>query len=208
VSVRGVAACAACLLAACGPPRETRAPADDVYPGVLHPPAELTPDFVIEQHVEAKKGEHPGGLDAVLQRRGGELVLVGLGPLGVRAFTIWQDGTDVRYEQRLGPTFPFPPRYVLVDVHRAFFKRLALSVPAPREGVFHGRLDGEEVEETWHGGELVERRFVREGRAGAVRVLYGPGCGVERCEPATVRLENGWFGYELVIENRLFHPLP
>ena len=199
------------LLGACCPPRDTRAGSvgDDAYPGVLHPPSELTPDVVIEQHVEATKGDRTGGFDAVLQKRGGELVLVGLGPLGVRAFTIWQEGADVRYEQRLGPVFPFPPRDVLVDVHRAFFKRLALPVaPSPRDGAFRGALDGEDVEEIWRGGELVERRYVRDGRPGAVRVLYGPGCGVSRCEPASVRLVNEWFGYELVIENRRFHALP
>jgi hypothetical protein len=196
------------LLAACGPAREPRAASDDEYPGVIHPPGELTPDVVIEQHVEAKKGDRSGGFDAVLQKRGSELVLVGLGPLGMRAFTIWQEGVEVRYEQRLGPAFPFPPRNVLIDVHRAFFKRLLLSAPSPRDGVFRGPLDGEDVEETWQGGELVARSFVREGRRGAVRVFYGPGCGVARCEPSSVRLENGWFGYELVIENRRFHPLP
>ena len=35
---------------------------------------------------------------------------------------------------------------------------------------------------------------------GSVRVLYGQGCGVSRCEPSTIRIVNEWFGYELRIE--------
>jgi hypothetical protein len=193
------------VLVSCSPrrPPDTAA-SDDAYPCLLHPASELGPDVVIEQHVQANKDGRTGGFDAVLQKRGGELVLVGLGPLGVRAFAIRQEGGEVRYEQRLGPEFPFPPRNVLVDVHRAFFKRLALATLSPREGIFSGPLDGEEVIESWRAAELAERRFVRQGRDGAVRVLYGPGCGEDRCEPATVRLVNEWFGYELLIENRRF----
>jgi hypothetical protein len=197
----------ALALVSCGAPRPRAAASDDAYPCLLHPPSELSPDVVIEQHVEAKKGDRTGGFDAVLQKRGAELVLVGLGPLGVRAFTLRQEGADIRYEQRMGPEFPFPPRNVLVDVHRAFFKRLALATPSPRDGTFRGPLDGEEVVEVWHAGQLTERSFAREGRAGAVRVLYSPGCGEDRCEPATVRLVNEWFGYELAIENHRFQSL-
>lgn len=196
------AALAALLTLSCRhapPPASTGA--EDEYPGILHPPSELEPDFVVEQHVEAKRDGESGGFDAVLQKRGPELVLVGLGPMGIRAFVLRQEGTGARLEQTMGRAIPFPPRNVLIDVHRAFFKRLRLSEPA--HGPHRGRVDDEEVVETWQDGNLVERRFARADRPrGAVRVLYGPGCRPARCEPTTVRIVNEWFGYELFIENR------
>jgi hypothetical protein len=203
----GAALSVAALVAACGSPGPRAPEAETHYPGVLHPARELSPDFAVEQHVELRKGERSGAFDAVLQKRGDELVLIGLGPAGVRAFVLRQEGTDVRYEQTMGPTLPFPPRNVLVDIHRAFFKRLSAPPPAG-EGTVQSELDGEDVTEIWTRGALVERRYVRAAfREGAVRVLYGAGCGVERCEPETVRIVNEWFGYEIRIENRRYHSL-
>jgi hypothetical protein len=107
----------------------------------------------------------------------------------------------------MGPPLPFPPRNVLVDVHRAFFKRLPLS-DAAADGTHDGILDGEAVVEVWRAGSIVERRFSRPGEMnGSVRVLYGAGCSAARCEPSTIRLVNEWFGYELKIENRRFHAI-
>ncbi len=186
------------VLAGCTAPR-TPAPTDD-YPGVLHPPRELSPDMVVEQHIEATRGDQHGGFDVVLQKRGAELTLVGLGPLGIRAFVLRQEGDQASLERTMGPPLPFPPRNVLVDVHRAFFERLPAGV---RQGTLVGTLDGEEVTEIWD-GELRERRFVRAGRPGAVRVIYGPGCRPERCEPTTIRIVNEWFGYTLDIENHRY----
>lgn len=194
---------------ACGPSMPAEAPEGELrYPGILHAPGELSPDFAVEQHVEIRKGEGTGGFDAVLQKRAGELVIVGLGPMGIRAFTLKQVGDEAVFEQAMGPKFPFPPRNVLVDIHRAFFKRLPAPPGGFPDGVHEGELDEERVVETWRGGELRERAYHRPSfRPGAVRVTYGPGCRADRCEPATVRIDNGWFGYRLDIENRSFTPL-
>jgi hypothetical protein len=195
--------------AACGsaPVRAPLEPASTEYPGILHPPSELSPDFAVEQHVELRKGDRHGAFDGVLQKRGGELVLIGLGPMGVRAFVLRQEGAEARFEQSMGPALPFPPRNVLVDIHRAFFKRLPVGDGAP-SGTQRGEIDGEDVTEIWRAGSLVERRFERpDFRKGAVRVLYGPGCAKERCEPSSVRIVNEWFGYEIAIENRRYHRL-
>lgn len=176
----------------------------------LRPPSELTPDMVVEQHVTATKDGKSGGFDAVVQKRGDELLLIGLGPMGVRAFVLRQEGSAVSYEQRLGPTLPFAPKNALVDVHRAFFKRLAepQAETAP-DGERHGTIDDEEVTETWKAGALVGRSFRTIGQpASTVRVVYGPGCLVGRCEPATVELTSERHGYRLFIENRRYHRLP
>lgn len=190
------------LVAGCARPAAPTA--ERPYPGVLHPPRELSPDLVVEQHIEATKDGSGDGFDAVVQKRGDELLVVGLGPASVRAFVIRQFGDAIDFEQRLGPKPPFPARNVLVDVHRVFFKRL--DGDAPVDGARTGSVDGEEVRETWRGGELVERSFSRPGElSGAVRVRYGPGCRADRCEPRTVRLLNEWFGYALTIDNKRFH---
>ena len=197
------------LTAACGASPAPRAEAPSTeYPGILHPPSELSPDFAVEQHVELTKDGRRGAFDGVLQKRGAELVLIGLGPMGVRAFVLRQDGAEARFEQSMGPPLPFPPRNVLVDIHRAFFQRLPAANDAPPSGTQRGKLDGEEVTEMWRDGSLVERGFARPSfREGSVRVLYGPGCTRARCEPGTVRIVNEWFGYEIAIENRRFHRL-
>lgn len=195
---------ASMALAACSPasPAKSAEPDTTEYPCVLHEPRSLTPDFAVDQHVVVKKGDRTGEFDGVLQKRGDELLVVGLGPMGVRAFVLRQEGTAIHFEQSMGPSLPFPPRNVLVDVHRAFFKRLPSP---PADGEHHGRLDGEDVTEIWRAGSLVERRYERPSfRPGAVRVRYGPGCTAESCEPATIEVLNDWFGYELRITNGRF----
>lgn len=182
-------------LAACGPSASPASPsAQEEYPGILHPPSELHPDFSVRQHIEATAQGHSGSFDAVVQKHGDKLVVVGLGPASVRMFVLEQTSEGVRFEQSFGPTLPFPPRNIVVDVHRAFFKGL----PA---GSTDGMVDDERVQETWRGDQLVERSFTREGRTGAVVVSYGPGCTRSRCAPSTIRLKNPWFSYELAMEN-------
>ena len=190
----------AAVLVGCVSPAAPVAGGD--YRCVLHPPSELTPDFVVEQHVTARYGSREGSFDAVLQKRGNELLVVGLGPMNVQAFVVRQVGSDATLEQRLGPAPPFPPRAVIVDVHRVFFKRLPGDV---EDGEVRGRIDDEDVTEIWRAGELRERRFARADRPGSVvRVRFGPGCRHARCAPATVRVVNEWFGYELLLEDRKF----
>ncbi len=183
------------LLLACGPsapPPQTAAQAE--YPGILHPPAELKPDFSVRQHIEAKAQGHSGAFDAVVQKQGDKLVVVGLGPASVRMFVLEQTQAGVGFQQSFGPKLPFPPRNIVVDVHRAYFKKLP-------EGQTSGTLDDEQVEEVWRGDELAERRFTRGGQQGAVVVSYGPGCTRARCAPKTIDLKNPWFSYDLHIEN-------
>ncbi len=171
------------------------------YPCVLHRPNELGPDFSTRQHVEAFAGGRTGSFDGVLQKRGNELVIVGLGPAGVRAFVLKQTSDDLSFERSLDVDLPFPPRNILVDVHRAFFKRL--TPPASGAGTVRAKLDDEDVEEDWRDGHLVERRFARRDPSlqGIVRVTFASGCKAARCAPESVRLVNEWFSYSLYITN-------
>ena len=193
----------ALCVSACG--AKIKAPIDAEYPGTTPAPETLKPDFMVEQHVEATRGDKKGAFDAVLQKQGDELVVVGLGPMKTRAFVLRQKGLRVTYEQRFGPPLPFPPRNIVVDVHRVFFKRLPHVANA--DGTFDGTLDDERVFEVWRDGMLRERRFFRTDQRGAVKIEFGEGCRVEKCEPDHVRITNEWFGYTLDITNSIYQPL-
>jgi hypothetical protein len=191
----------------------TAAPAD--YPCVLRDPTTLGADFSVHQHltVHARRADTgapvDGDLDAVLQKQGDSLLVVGLGPMAVKAFTLTQRQGQITFTQSFGPPLPFSPRNIIVDVHRIFFKRLPPPADAGYAGVIRGELDGEQVEETWQAGELRARVFTRPGSglAGAVRVELGAGCTAARCEPVSATLRNEWFAYTLAITNDDFEAL-
>ncbi|HEY4182507.1 MAG TPA: DUF3261 domain-containing protein [Kofleriaceae bacterium] len=202
------------VLAACGgaPKRhvtiDTTAPA--AYPGTLADPKTLHPDFMVRQslviHAKKPTGEKiDAELDAVLQKQGDTLLVLGLGPMNVKAFTLTQKGTILEAEQFVGPDMQFSPRNIVLDVHRVLFKRL----PVPKEAstVVTGELDGEHVEETWKDGQLRTRVFTRPGFKGAVRVELGDGCTQTVCEPASAKLTNEWLDYTIEITNEGFEPL-
>ncbi|CAN5208896.1 hypothetical protein BH11MYX1_BH11MYX1_53530 [soil metagenome] len=203
------------VLAACGHPARgpvdvsTTAPA--AYPGVLRDPAQLPHDFFVRQtltvHAKSPEGTPVSAeLDTVVQKQGGELLILGFGPMNVKAFKISQQAGIIHFEQYAGPPLAFSPRDIVLDVHRVFFDRL----PAPAagfEGVHHGELDGELVDETWTAGNLRAVVFTRTGKRGAVRIVLGPGCGPVYCEPETAELTNEWFDYSLKIVNEPFERL-
>lgn len=203
-----VLAAAAC--ATTGPRRQTFSIDDAAagYPCVLHEPREWPESFMVRQTIEihARRGDRTesGQLDAVMQKQGDTLLIVGLGPMNQRAFTLAQRGRTVEFTQNFGPELPFSPRYILVDVHRVFFKALPAGPDTRR-----GELDGEHVEERWKDGELETRSFSRPGSglSGAVRIEYGAGCRAERCQPDKVTVHNEWFGYTLTITNHDYEAL-
>jgi hypothetical protein len=201
--------CVFALGAACGPkapPSEPRLP-NRPYECVLHPLATLGPDFTVRQHVEASSHGRGGGFDAVLQKKGGTLVVVGL-VAGIRAFVLKEEGEQITFEQSLGPKMPFPPSYAIIDVHRVYWKALPRDPSTPPSGAFEGELEGEHVREVWSNGEITLRQFSRPGELeGSVRVTFGPGCTATLCRPKTVRIENEWFGYTVAIENEEFTAL-
>jgi hypothetical protein len=134
---------------------------------------------------------------AVLQKLEDTLVVVALGPHGGRAFVLTQRGDDVELESHLPRELPFPPRFMLMDIHRAWFA--GLDGPLP-DGEHRAERDGEEIVERWEGGMLRERTFRRlDGRpTGTIRIAYEPGLGGSG-PPREVRLHNGWFGYTLTL---------
>ncbi len=202
-------------LAACGhPPRTStiRTEAPSEYPGVLRDPSTFPHDFMVRQtlkiHTQHDGKPFDAELDAVVQKQGGTLLIIGLGPMDMKGFTLTQKGDQIEFVQFAGPQLPFSPRNIVVDVHRVFFKRL--PAPEPRySGVVRGELDGEHVEELWKDGQLRASTFTRPGSAlkGAIRVQLGEGCTPAACEPVSAMLRNEWFGYTLTITNESYEAL-
>jgi uncharacterized protein DUF3261 len=210
-----VALALVCVVNCVPPARSTVLSAADPaeYPCVLRDPSTLPHDFSVRQSItiHAQHDGKPvdGQLDAVLQKQGDTLTIVGFGPMNVKAFTLTQRGDRIEFTQYLGPELPFSPRNVLVDVHRILFKRLAAPAEAGYSGVIRGELDGEHVEETWRDGQLRQAAFTRPGSnlQGAVRIELGPGCTPAACEPETAALTNEWFAYSLEIVNEGYERL-
>ncbi len=202
--------------AACGhPPRTTRIHADAPaeYPGVLRDPRSLPHNFMVRQtlkiHTQRDGKPVDAELDAVVQKQGDTLLIVGLGPMDMKAFTLTQKGSQIELVHFAGPELPFSPRNIVVDVHRVFFMRLPAPTQPSYSGVLRGELDGEHVEETWKDGQLRASTFTRPGSKlnGAVRVQLGEGCTPAACEPGSAMLRNEWFGYTLTIVNEGYEAL-
>ena len=113
------------LLVACGPKPPPRAA--DIegpgYPTVLTPPSELGADFAMQQQVTMRHARGENSFSAVLQKQGDTLTLLALGPHGGRAFSLVQRGQEVEFESYVDIELPFPPEYILHDVHRTWFAR-------------------------------------------------------------------------------------
>lgn len=195
--------------AACqGPPRLKMADTD--YPGELLPPAALARDLLWQQRVTASWGDgEQRGFDAAVQKQGETLTVIGLSPLGQQGFVLVQRGKDVSFENHTDLRLPFPPRFVLLDVQRAFFPWL------PAEGAVDGErtvvLGAEQIVEVRAGGRLVERRFTRlDGKpAGVIVVRYewAPE-DTGRVAPKRTVLDNGWFGYRMTVDTHAETLLP
>ena len=201
----------AALLGAC-PGAQTRPTgatplSEDAYPWTLRPPTELPFDFMWRQSITARFGDRSERFDAVLQKQGDALTLLGLGPGNIKAFVLRQRGETVAFESFMDRGLAFPPRFVLIDVQRAYFP---VGVAPVGDGEVVTVRDGEEVTERFAGGQLRERRFRRfDGQPdGLIRITYE---GWEGGAPRRVHLDNGWFGYRLEIETveaRVLSPAP
>lgn len=175
-----------------------RTPVRD-YPGTLRPPTELGADFQWRQQVTAKWPQGTRSFDAVLSKTGDELLLVGLGPMDTPGFVLTLDAkAQLEFENHTGQPVHFNPRYVLLDVQRAFYPWLpAASGAGAREGI----VDNERVTETWKDGVLTERTFQRldQNPPGTIVVTYSGWTAGSRA-PRRATLNNGWFGYTLTIQ--------
>lgn len=198
--VHVLAALLAVAASACGAAARPPAEAREELPPVLLPVGALPGDFMLRQHVTARYEERSDGFDAVLQKRGDELTLVGLGPMSTVGFVLKLSERGVELDNRSGRELPFRPEHILADVQRVFYPWLP---PAERcdACVREGEAEGLALTERYEAGRLRERRFrwAAAPERGEVVVRY-EGWGTSELAPARVSLDNGWYGYALVIE--------
>ncbi len=210
--MRAPALALALLAAGCGapaPPPARPPAAERVYPGVLRPPASFPGDFLLRQHVVATYGARSIAFDAVVQKHGDALTYLALTPFGSRAFMVRQTGTEVAFERWVDRDLPFPPRYILIDLHRVLLAGVAEDGGALPDGA-HAVTRGEEsIRERWEGGRLVERAFRRTSGdpAGEIVIAYDGGMIPGRSPPRRMVLENGWFGYRIELTVVSWEPL-
>jgi hypothetical protein len=189
---------AATLACGCGAVRPTPTAQAPEYPGVLTPPPLQGGDFLRSQKLVARYGGRTTSFSAILQKQAGTLTLIGLTPFGSKAFVIEQVGVTVKFTSYLPGDLPFPPRYVLFDVHRVYFGGLG-GAPLP-DGEHVAERDGERIREVWKGGRLFERAFTRlAADPPGVMVISYQGGMVPGTSPARIEIDNGWVGYQLSI---------
>jgi hypothetical protein len=162
-------------------------------------------DFQWRQRVSARWPTGTHTFEAVLQKRDGELILVGLSPLGLPGFVFrLSESGELRVDNRTGQPLPFEPAYVVADVQRVFFPWLGPTVPG-FSGDRSGERAGTQVVERYLAGQLQERRFTRATAAGSERIevrylgAEHPGQ-TPQDAPDRAELKNQLLGYELVIE--------
>ncbi|UJR85190.1 DUF3261 domain-containing protein [Sandaracinus amylolyticus] len=195
----------------CGPGATTTTTPLRDYAGPVRAPSSYGTDFAIDHQITAVHAEGSDTFRALLEKRGDALVMVALGPHGSRAFTLAQEGAaEPRFESQLPRELPFPPRFMLVDVHRTWLVGLDA---ARADGEHTGELDTpagpEMLTETWADGRLLSRSFTRRDVEGAIRITYEGGLSPDPSAPPPTRVEldNGWFGYRLVMQNITRRPL-
>jgi len=127
--------------------------------GTLHTPAEYAFDFTIDQQVSVEYGTESQSFRAVVEKRGDRIVMIGLGPHGGRAFVLTQEGSVVSFESQLPRELPFPPEFMLMDLHRTWLKAIPHEGPSMPDGEHEAFVDGETIRETWLGARLQSRHF-------------------------------------------------
>jgi hypothetical protein len=191
------------LLAGCAStPKPTTPTRPIVPPASLLPPSAIGFDFQWRQRVSAHWPTGKQSFDAVLQKRAGELILVGLSPMGQPGFVLrLREQGALEVENRTGKDLPFEPGYVLADVQRVFFPWLPAPV-AGWSGEQRGQRGDSAVVERYQAGQLLERRFERQTPAGAERVTirYVSPLQAAQDAPERVVLDNPLLGYSLSIE--------
>jgi hypothetical protein len=172
----------------------------DAKVGNLLPVGALRDDLVMKQSVSVRWQDREENFEAVLQKRGSELLLLGLGPMNTVGFSLKLDDRGVTFENRTGRELPFLPERILADVQHVFYPWIEED-PICSHCEREAKRAGLEIRERMGDGFLEERRFSVAGRPerGELVVRYEgwiDGFSV----PRRAILSNGWFGYELIID--------
>jgi hypothetical protein len=168
-------------------------------PGPLVPTQEIEGDFAIQQRWRVIAGEIDFPLQGLLEKRGDELVLIGLNAFGAKLFTLVQRGTDVEVQAAPPAILPVPPLNLLRDLHRMLF--LAAEAPPTGNGEVTRLRPPDRIFESWRDGQLQRRDFLRD-RGASVRLEFSG-----EAKRPHVRLTNPGCGYRIEIDTISEQPL-
>lgn len=164
--------------------------------------AEMPGDFQWRQTVTVMyRDQKPRSFDAVLEKQGNVLSLVGLTPVQTILFVARAVGTSVEFENRTGQWLPFGGSHILRDVQRAYYPWLSGSCDEGRRSRSFGEGS---VEELCRSGRVVERVFEQAGKP-AVRVAYRDRARFTDGPPGVVTLVDEQNEYRLEIETLEVH---
>jgi hypothetical protein len=195
-----IATLAAALATACAhkPP-----PARPIVPPTaaeLPPPDAIPGTFAVRQKLTASSAKGGGSFEVVLQKQPGTLTLVGLTPYGSRAFLLVQKQGDVQFTSYVPRELPFPPTFMLLDIHRVLGRWIGPPLGA---GERTDQVGDETIRERWQDGKLLERTFTNANGSpsnppGTITVSY-KGYGTSNLA-SNITLENRRLDYRIVIE--------
>jgi Protein of unknown function (DUF3261) len=165
----------------------------------LPPPDAIPGTFSLRQRLTASSAKGGGSFEAVLQKQPGKLTLVGLTPYGSRAFLLEQTKGDVQFTKYVPRDLPFPPTFMLLDIHRVLASWL--GPPLAASGERSGRVGDETIRERWQGGKLMERTFTsaKSNPPGVITISYA-GHGAADNIATHITLQNARLDYRIVIE--------
>ena len=193
----------AALLAIAGCAHQPAPPAPASMPAPtaaeLPPPDAIPGTFSLRQRLTASSAKGGGSFEAVLQKQLGKLTLVGLTPYGARAFLLEQTKGDVQFTKYVPRDLPFPPTFMLLDIHRVLASWL--GPPLAAGGERSGQVGDETIRERWQHGKLMERTFTsaKSNPPGVITISYtGHGAGDNIATHIT--LQNARLDYRIVIE--------
>ena len=158
----------------------------------------LGDDFILRQKITAQFQGRELSFMAVLQKQAKRLTILGLTPMGTRAFLLEKEGTELKFKNFTNRKLPFSPEFMVLDIQCIF----EIS-EARADGVHERKEDNARITEEWMGNKLTKRDILvsHEGQEQQISITYKGG--YRRNEPATqVTLTNKSFGYTLVIENQ------
>jgi len=90
-------------------------------PGAVRSTDEIPGDFAIRERVTVWAEGVDFPFELIVQKRGRELVLVGLSPMGAKLFSVVQTGVETDVDALPGALLPIPPLNVLRDLHQMRF---------------------------------------------------------------------------------------
>jgi len=163
----------------------------------LPPPDAIPGTFEVRQRLKAMSPKGGGSFEAVLQKKPGTLTLVGLTPYGSRAFLLQQTKGDVQFTKYIPREMPFPPTFMLLDIHRVLDQWLGTPLPG---GERSGQAGDETIHERWRDGRLVERTFAnpKARPPGTITITYA---GHDASGFAThITLQNARLDYRIEID--------